>query len=102
MTFAGSRLALGMMANGNAQFIKFDAGGGFGTIGSGTMEKVDTTAYNTAKITGDYAFGVAGLDNLNNRAAMAGPFTSNGAGALPTAAVDLHPHAVYAAPTSTP
>jgi len=71
-----------MMANGNAQFIEFDAGGGSGRIGSGTMEKVDTTAYNTVKITGDYAFGAAGLDNLNNRAAIAGRFTSNGTGTL--------------------
>jgi len=45
------------------------------------MEKVDTTAYSTAKITGDYAFGVAGLDHLNNRR-HCGPITSNGTGAL--------------------
>jgi hypothetical protein len=79
-----------MMANGNAKFIKFDAAGGSGTIGSGTMEKVDTTAYNTAKITGDYSFGVAGLDHLNNRAAIAGRFTSNGAGTLTNAAGDVN------------
>jgi len=85
-----AKLAFAMMANGNAQFIKFDAAGGSGTIGSGTMEKVDTTAYNTAKITGDYAFGVAGLDNLNNRAAIAGRFTSNGAGTLTNAAGDFN------------
>jgi len=84
------KLAFAMMANGNAEFIKFDAGGGSGTIGSGTMEKVDTTAYNTAKITGAYAFGAAGLDNLNNRAAIAGRFTSNGAGTLTNAAGDIN------------
>src|SRR5229473_2688736 len=60
----GAKLTFAMIANGNAQFIEFDAGGGSGTIGSGTMEKVDPTAYSTAKITGDYAFGAAGLDNL--------------------------------------
>src|SRR5207302_9356577 len=85
-----AKLAFAMMTNGNAQFIKFDAGGGSGTIGSGTMEKVDTTAYNTAKITGDYAFGVAGLDNLNNRAAIAGRFASNGTGTLTNAAGDFN------------
>jgi hypothetical protein len=78
----GAKLAFAMMANGNAQFIEFDASGGSGTIGSGTMEKVDTTAYSTAKITGDYAFGAAGFDNANNRAAIVGRFTSNGTGAL--------------------
>ncbi len=90
MTFAGATFAFAMMANGNAQFIKFDAGGGAGTIGSGTMEKVDTTAYNTAKISGDYAFGLAGQDNLNNRAAFVGRFTSNGAGTLTNAAGDAN------------
>jgi hypothetical protein len=85
-----AKLAFAMMANGNAQFIKFDAAGGSGIIGSGTMEKVDTTAYDTAKISGDYSFGVVGLDHLNNRAAIAGRFTSNGAGTLTSAAGDVN------------
>jgi hypothetical protein len=85
-----ARFAFAMMANGNAKFIEFDATGGAGTIASGTMEKADTTAYSTARITGDYAFGVAGLDNLNNRATIAGRFTSNGAGTLTNAAGDLN------------
>jgi len=90
MTLAGVRLAFAMTANGNAQFIEFDAGGGSGRIGSGTMEKVDTTAYSIAKITGDYAFGTAGLDNLNNRAAIAARFTSNGAGTLTNPVGDVN------------
>jgi hypothetical protein len=92
LNFGGSSatLAFAMMANGNAKFIEFDAGGGAGTVGSGTMETVDTTAFSTAKITGDYAFGAAGLDNLNNRAAIAGRFTATGAGSLANAAGDLN------------
>src|SRR5467141_2951965 len=86
----GARLAFAMMANGNAQFIEFDAGGGSGTIGSGTMEKVDTTAYSTARIAGDYAFGAAGFDNANNRAAIEGRLTSNGTGTLANAAGDVN------------
>jgi len=85
-----ARLAFAMMANGNTQFIEFDAGGGSGTIGSGTMEKVDTSAYSTASITGDYAFGAAGFDNANNRAAIEGRFTSNGIGTLTSAAGDVN------------
>jgi len=85
-----TKFAFAMLANGNARFIEFDARGGSGTIGSGTMEKVDTTSYNTAKIAGDYAFGVAGLDHLNNRAAIAGRFTSNGTGTLTNAAGDVN------------
>ena len=92
LNFSGSsaKLAFAMMANGNAQFIEFDASGGAGTIGSGTMEKADTTAYSTARITGDYAFGAAGFDNGNNRAAIEGRFTSNGTGALINTAGDLN------------
>ena len=92
LNFSGSsaRLAFAMMANGNAQFIEFDASGGAGTIGSGTMEKADTTAYSTARITGDYAFGAAGFDNGNNRAAIEGRFTSNGTGTLSNAAGDVN------------
>jgi hypothetical protein len=92
LNFSGSsaKLAFAMMANGNAQFIEFDASGGAGTIGSGTMEKADTTAYSTARIRGDYAFGAAGFDNGNNRAAIEGRFTSNGTGALINTAGDLN------------
>ena len=63
----GGTLAFAMMTNGNAQFVEVDAAGGTGTVGSGTMEKVDTAAFNTAKITGDYAFGFTGLDGFNDR-----------------------------------
>src|SRR6267154_1306612 len=85
-----AKLAFAMMANGNAQFIEFDAAGGSGTIGSGTMEKADTTAFSTARITGDYAFGAAGLDNANNRAAIEGRLTSNGTGTVSNAAGDVN------------
>ena len=86
----GAKLAFAMLANGNAQFIEFDATGGTGTIGSGTMEKADTSAYNTASISGDYAFGAAGFDDSNNRAAIAGRFSSNGAGVLTNEAGDVN------------
>ena len=83
----GQMLAL---ANGNAQFIEFDASGGAGTIGSGTIEKADAGSFSTARITGDYAFGAAGSDKANNRAAIEGRFTSNGTGAFANAAGDVN------------
>src|SRR5229473_6702398 len=86
----GGTLAFAMMANGNAQFVEVDAAGGTGTVGSGTMEKVDTTAYNTAKITGNYAFGVSGLDGWNNRTAIAGHLTANGAGTFIDGEADVN------------
>lgn len=88
---AGSmKFAIAMTANGNARFIEFDASGGSGTIGSGTIESADAGAFKAASITGDYAFGAAGLDNLNNRAAIIGRFASNGTGTLTNAAGDLN------------
>ena len=93
-----AKFAIAMTANGNARFIEFDASAGSGTIGSGTIESADTNAFSTASITGDYAFGVAGLDNLNNRAAIIGRFASNGTGTLTNAAGDFNaygtPHAL--------
>jgi len=86
----GGTLAFAMMANGNAKLVEIDAGGGHGTVGSGTVEKVDTTAYSTAKITGDYAFGVVGFDQSNNRTAIAGRFTANGSGMLSNGAADAN------------
>src|SRR5712664_1685656 len=92
LNFSGgsAKFAFAMIANGNARFIEFDATGGSGTIGSGTIESADTTTFSTNSIVGDYAFGVAGLDNLNNRAAIVGRFTSNGTGTLTSAAGDLN------------
>src|SRR5467141_1879258 len=92
LNFSGSsaKLAFAMLANGNAQFIEFDASGGAGTIGSGTVEKADATAYSTSRITGDYVFGAAGFDAANNRAAIEGRFTSIGTGALTNAAGDVN------------
>lgn len=84
----GGTLAFAMTSNGNAKFVEVDASGGHGTVGSGIMEKVDTTAYNTARIAGDYAFGAVGLDQSNNRTAIAGRFTASGSGMLSNGAAD--------------
>ena len=58
----GGKLAFVMLSNGAAKFVEIDASGGNGTVGSGSMEKADPTAYSTSKIVGDYAFGVSGFD----------------------------------------
>ncbi len=86
----GGKLAFVMMGNGTAKFVEIDASGGNGTVGSGSMEKADTTAYSTGKIVGDYAFGVAGFDLSNNRTAIAGRMTANGAGTFTGGAADAN------------
>jgi hypothetical protein len=92
LNFAGVayQLAFAMTAEGNAQFIEFDPPGG--SVGSGSIVKADTTAFSTAKITGDYAFGLAGFDASNNRMAFAGRFTSDGLGNLSNSAGDINAH----------
>src|SRR6059058_974174 len=45
-----SNLAFAMRPDGNAQFIGMDIAGCSGTIGSGTIEKVDASAFNAARI----------------------------------------------------
>jgi hypothetical protein len=84
----GGTLAFAMLSNGNAKFVEIDASGNHGSVGSGTMEKADTTAYNTPSISGDYAFGVSGLDQSNNRTAIAGRFSANGLGVISNGAAD--------------
>lgn len=86
----GGSLAFVMMANGNAKFVEIDASGGKGTVGSGIMEKADVTAYSTSKIAGNYAFGVAGLDQSNNRVAIAGHVLATGSGMFTDGAVDVN------------
>ncbi len=98
----GGTLAFAMMANGNAKFIEIDAAGGHGTVGSGTMEKADTTAYSTAKITGDYAFGVAGLDGFNQRTAIAGRLTANGGGTFSNGVADVNQSGRYTSAAMVP
>jgi hypothetical protein len=86
----GGKLAFVMMSNGTAKFVEIDASGGNGTVGSGSMERADTNAYSTGKIVGDYAFGVAGFDLSNNRTAIAGRMTANGAGTFTSGAADAN------------
>ncbi|MBZ5667485.1 MAG: Ig domain-containing protein [Acidobacteriia bacterium] len=51
---------------------------------SGLLRKQDTSAFSTAKINGNYAFGFVGADGGGSAArfAMAGQFNSNGSGTL--------------------
>ncbi|HUB03166.1 MAG TPA: putative Ig domain-containing protein [Terriglobales bacterium] len=49
----------------------------------GALRQQDTTAFSTGKISGEYAFGLIGVDGTGtNRFAVAGQFDSNGSGAL--------------------
>src|SRR5215472_12019314 len=98
----GGTLAFAMMANGNAKFVEVDASGGHGTVGSGSMEKADATAFSTAKISGDYAFGVAGLDGFNARTAIAGRLTSNGAGTFSNGVADVNQSSRYTSAAPIP
>jgi hypothetical protein len=81
---------IAILNNGNAQFISADAMGGAGMVGSGTIEKVDSGAYSTAAINGEYAFGVSGFDVANSRTGFVGRFTANGEGVLYNGTADIN------------
>jgi hypothetical protein len=85
----GGTLAFAMLANGNAKFIEIDASG-TGTVGSGSIERSDPGTFSTSRITGDYAFGVAGWDGWNNRSAITGRMTANGAGTFTNGLADIN------------
>lgn len=77
-TAAGStifRFALGA-SNGSAltkgHIIEFDDTTGYGQRGAGIIRLQDSTAFSTAKVTGNYAFGASGVDSNANRFAIAG------------------------------
>jgi len=101
LNVAGStkKFAIATLADGSAKFMETDAVGGAGTIGSGSIEKSDATAYSTAQINGNYAFGIAGQDNTNNRAAIVGRFTSSGNGTLTNVAGDVNAYGTVSALT---
>lgn len=75
-----AKLTFAMRADGSVLFSVFDPNLSVAEFGSGTMERANTTAYSTAQISGDYAFGADGFDQSMNRAAFAGRLTADGAG----------------------
>ena len=83
-------LAFAMTAKGNAKVIRFDATGGNGTVSSGTIEKISNGVIKTQRINGAYAFGVAGFDTANNRTALVGRLTGNGAGVFTNETADIY------------
>ncbi len=85
-----AKITFALMADGSAVLSVFDTLGGRTELASGTMEKADTTVNSVAKITGDYAFGVAGVDHSNNRVAFAGRLTADGAGNFSNVAADIN------------
>ncbi len=63
----------------NGHIISYDASG---VMVAGLLRQQTTAAFKTSSITGNYAFGLVGGDEIANRLGMAGQFTSNGTGTL--------------------
>ena len=86
------RFAVGSISAGvatKARFVEFDSGRG--ANGGGLIEKQDPTAFATAKISGDYAFGVSSIIPTNSGSnanfGAAGRFTAS-AGAISSGTID--------------
>ena len=71
--------AAALNSTGNGNIIFYDSGA---LKASGLLRKQDVTAFSTAKITGNYAFGLVGAAGGGVRYAMAGQFNSDGSGNL--------------------
>lgn len=69
-------LAFALQSNGNGNIIFYDTGA---IQASGRFFKQDTTAFSASHITGNYAFGMIGVDGSSgNRFGVAGAFTASG------------------------
>lgn len=97
-TPATNTLAIAVQADGNASIAIFDNlyAGAYGEVNnyveaSGVVLKQDPTAFSLTKITGDYAFGLAGAQTYPSnfpQAAMIGTFTADGQGNITNVQVD--------------
>ncbi len=68
--------AAALDSTGNGHIIRYDSTSS--EISSGLLRKQQTTAFSTGEITGNYAFGLVGVDQSANRFAVAGELTANG------------------------
>jgi hypothetical protein len=88
-TFA---LVLSAITNGlaqNGRFAEFDdTTGTSGRRGSGILRAQDAGAFALGKITGPYAFGLAGQDATGNSEVVVGSFNADGAGSIPSGIAD--------------
>jgi hypothetical protein len=88
-TFA---LVLSAVTNGlaqNGRLVEFDdTTGTNGRRGSGVLRAQDATAFSRGKITGPYAFGLAGQDPAGNSEVIVGSFNADGTGSIPSGIAD--------------
>ena len=82
--------AVAVSSNGDARFIEFDDTTGTGTNGSGQMRKQDATSLAALKVSGNYAFELAGMDAQGLRMAVAGEFYANDKGAVSEGTLDVN------------
>ena len=74
-------------ANGETEFIEFDA---TGIVGSGVIDIANSSSFNTASVTGPYVFGYYGADANNERVGYAGLFVADGAGNITSGSLDIN------------
>ena len=75
-------------SDGNGHIIFYDSSN---FKASGLLRKQDASAFSTAKITGNYAFGLVGVNSTGgSRATMAGEFNSDGNGNITGGEIDFN------------
>jgi len=87
---------LRQLANGNAKFVEVDAGRRSRPRSARAQSRKQTLRRSALpKITGEYAFGIAGLDGFNTRTAVAGRLTANGMGTFTNGVADANQAGLY-------
>lgn len=71
-----STLDFVLVSGGHALVTRFDGN----ATGSGTIDQQTTSAFTNAALAGNYAFNLAGIDNVGNPLGVAGNFTADAAG----------------------
>ncbi len=83
-----STYALSLSSDGNARFIQYDSRG---VQGAGVIKRQDTSAFSAGKISGNYAFGLDGIDGpASHRMAVIGEMTSDGVSNFSNGLVDAN------------
>jgi hypothetical protein len=96
MTLGGAsyyRFALGSINNNNVattgHIIEFDDATGAGSRMAGTLKLQDPNSFAARKFKGTYVIGLAGLDLVGGRSAIAGTFTSDGISTITASNLDI-------------
>lgn len=81
-----SNLRFVVLSNDGALFIQFDTF----AVGTGTIEKQDSTAFSNSALSGDFSFSLGGIGSSGFDGSAAGRFTMDGVGGISAGVEDVN------------